>query len=697
MVLFELLTDQLPYDVSSTILPRALQVICEHPPRRLSAVRRALRGDLETIVLKALDKEPARRYAGAGELGRDVQRLLAHQPIEARRDSTLYVLRKYAVRNRRPLVLLAATAVLFVAIGLTILGLWNRKQERERTTAIAETFSEARRLIDEAHILRFSFNEIDYQLSAFTSQLCAEYYPPEKDRRMFAIEDEVCSLRWRLSENVQTILELLNQAEKLGADTDQVAHFRGKVYLEEYSSAWTQNDTVRIAELRNRILENDPTGQWKAALVLGGSVSLTTEPPGAVCHVFRSVLQSEVISGGEPRVVPVPLGGPELPVPPGTWTLRVEQGMDPVETGDLITQVAGYSIGDSSPAAEGGTQVPRLDRLAEQGNVPAEVWHDGRLTTLILPPGLRVRRTSRPLFAGPGSLVGVTPVNGLALERSTYVFLFRKMDFEDLIVSYTPSDAPLRFTLNPLGTTPPGFRFVPTNNQRPHHDRFWIMETEVTAGQYLEFLNSPEAAARIAGSSVPILFPRSNENAASGGHFPRDASGRFLLPDSWQSDWPVCGVSWHDAKAYADWRTAKAQAAGLHHVYALPTLGEWAEACAGHEMHLRFVYGARFRPKWQSSCFARPKPHVEPVLSFPNDESVYGVFDLAGSISEWQDDWWLEDRGLRRFGGGSWADGGPEDLFTAYGGGGKLPEQVSDSIGFRLVLRTPGLPQSSPP
>src|SRR5262249_46625501 len=59
-----------------------------------------LRGDVETIVAKALEKDRARRYASAGELAADVRRHLSHEPIRARPPSALYQLRKFARRHR---------------------------------------------------------------------------------------------------------------------------------------------------------------------------------------------------------------------------------------------------------------------------------------------------------------------------------------------------------------------------------------------------------------------------------------------------------------------------------------------------------------------------------------------------------------------------------------------------------------------
>ncbi len=116
VIFYELMTDRLPYTVTRTALPEAVRVICEEPPRKPSSVDRSLRGDLETITLKALEKEPSRRYQSVAAFGEDVARYLADQPILARRGSGLYHLRKYLVRHRL-LVIVTVASVAFVTAG----------------------------------------------------------------------------------------------------------------------------------------------------------------------------------------------------------------------------------------------------------------------------------------------------------------------------------------------------------------------------------------------------------------------------------------------------------------------------------------------------------------------------------------------------------------------------------------------------
>ncbi len=114
VVLYELMTDQLPYAVAGLPLHEAVGAICETAPQRPSAVDRSLRGDLETITLKSLEKERGRRYQSAAAMSDDITRFLTDQPILARRASVLYHFRKFVVRHS-VLVTVAAASVIIVA------------------------------------------------------------------------------------------------------------------------------------------------------------------------------------------------------------------------------------------------------------------------------------------------------------------------------------------------------------------------------------------------------------------------------------------------------------------------------------------------------------------------------------------------------------------------------------------------------
>ncbi len=137
VVLYEMLTGRLPYDLRKRMIHEAIRVIREEDPTRLSSVSKAFRGDIEIITGKALEKEPDRRYQSAADLAADVRRHLADQPIIARPPSTTYQIRKFARRNKALVAGLAATFVVLVA-GVVATTTFAVGQARERRAAERE-------------------------------------------------------------------------------------------------------------------------------------------------------------------------------------------------------------------------------------------------------------------------------------------------------------------------------------------------------------------------------------------------------------------------------------------------------------------------------------------------------------------------------------------------------------------------------
>jgi tetratricopeptide (TPR) repeat protein len=129
VIFYELLTGQLPYTVSRAALHEAVRTICEEPPRRPGTINRALRGDLETVALKALEKERARRYQSAAAFAEDIHRYLTDQPILARPASALYQLRKLIARHMLFFTFLVALVASIGAAAFSIM--WTARGLRE--------------------------------------------------------------------------------------------------------------------------------------------------------------------------------------------------------------------------------------------------------------------------------------------------------------------------------------------------------------------------------------------------------------------------------------------------------------------------------------------------------------------------------------------------------------------------------------
>jgi tetratricopeptide (TPR) repeat protein len=153
VLLYELLTGARPYETQGQTLDRVVDLVLHHEPPRLSnAVNAAsvpypirhLRGDIEAVVSKAMNKEPAARYDSAGELGSDLSRVLDGAPVMARPLTTGYMLQRLAGRHKAlvTVVALALVAVL-VASGMA---LWQRTVARREQARAEALFKDVRQL-----------------------------------------------------------------------------------------------------------------------------------------------------------------------------------------------------------------------------------------------------------------------------------------------------------------------------------------------------------------------------------------------------------------------------------------------------------------------------------------------------------------------------------------------------------------------
>lgn len=137
VILYEVLTGRLPFDLQNAPMARVVHTICDTPPARPSLHCPAVRGDLETIILKAIARDPNLRYSSPQALGEDIARFRAGLPILARPHSTMYQLRKLVARHRVAASALAALVLVTIA-GLAVSATLYVRAERARSAEEAQ-------------------------------------------------------------------------------------------------------------------------------------------------------------------------------------------------------------------------------------------------------------------------------------------------------------------------------------------------------------------------------------------------------------------------------------------------------------------------------------------------------------------------------------------------------------------------------
>jgi len=121
VLLFELLTDSCPYTLRGLSPAAAERLVCEEENRRPSTfpklaarTRKEIAGDLDRIVLMAMDKVPSRRYLSAQHLDEDLFRSLENRPILARKPTWLYRLSKFVQRHRTAALMACVTMMVLI-------------------------------------------------------------------------------------------------------------------------------------------------------------------------------------------------------------------------------------------------------------------------------------------------------------------------------------------------------------------------------------------------------------------------------------------------------------------------------------------------------------------------------------------------------------------------------------------------------
>ncbi len=135
VILYHMLTDQYPYDISGSTL-EVLQNVQKAEPIRPRQIIRKFDSDVEAILLTALDKDPAQRYQSVADLQSDIDNWLQGRPIRVRSVSTLYLLRKVISRHRYTSAVAALLLIIILGFTGVSLYLWRSAIEAQRDTEV---------------------------------------------------------------------------------------------------------------------------------------------------------------------------------------------------------------------------------------------------------------------------------------------------------------------------------------------------------------------------------------------------------------------------------------------------------------------------------------------------------------------------------------------------------------------------------
>jgi len=343
VVLYELLTGRTPLAMDANSLEDIVRVLCTVDPVRPSqaaadaaadaavtaptisssrSLRRQLTGELDSIVLMALRKEPSRRYASAGQLTEDLRRYLQGLPVHAERDRASYRIRKFVRRNRR---LTVAVGMLIISLsgGLAATMVQRARAEAARTRAEAR-FDDLRTL---ANSLLFEIHDEIENLPGSTEaqQLIVQRGTEYLDRLVVQSAGDPGLLR----EVAQAYIRLGGvQGQMAGANLgDRRGAFDSYEHALGLARELTSRDPDDLRARRTEALATEKVGDITALL---GDLE------GGVGHAREALRLFSSLAEAEPEV-------------PGH---RLSVAISHVKLGDLLGHPLFPNIGDERGAIE---------------------------------------------------------------------------------------------------------------------------------------------------------------------------------------------------------------------------------------------------------------------------------------------------------------------------------------------------------
>jgi len=606
VTLYELLT-LLPAFEGKTHEQLLLKIAVQDP-RRPVRINPYLPVDLETIALKSMEKDPERRYQSAQLMADDLTRFLEDKPIVAAPASLSTKVLKF-IRRHKALSAALAASLIFVIVGAaTAWEVQKRRHEANRQAQIrslvgeGEKAEEQQRPLDalNSYEAALALDKQNALLAAKVSGIREDHRALEQARERRKNEQ----LAARKAREAQAVLKdrqaALRLAEGLRPRIEQTQRDRDGI-LPVADRDWTPAELEqRLVELQGELAQ----AQREASLTFANAAGLLH---GALSRAPRcKAVRGELAK------------------------LYVDALLEAERRGDrALVQV-----------------YERLGSLYDDGQFASILRGEGKLTIGTDPQGATVTLTKYVaeglrLVPQRERLLGITPTDPVRIPMGSYLLSIEKEGLRTVkcpVLVTRQSEETLEvplYTEDEIGEelvyVPPGKSIVgadpeaewPLPTQPQTVAGFFIGKTEVTCGQYLEFLDAlSESDPKLAKRRVPEASIHRQGRATP---WPMEGT-RYRCP--YPPNFPTFGVGIEDAQAYCRWLSELTGRA-----FRLPTSLEWERAARGADGRY-FPWGNYHSRGYANLVYPGKRSQLAPCGSHAFDVSPFGVYDLLGSVRE---------------------------------------------------------------
>lgn len=713
VTLYEVLAQSPPFEGSST--EHLFHRILTTEPAPLTRRNPQIAAPLGWVVHRAMEKKARDRFRTAREFADDLLSVLELRPVSARAPGPLRLLRRWS--RRRPA---AAAALLVSGLALFAVGAWridqSRRERHSREAAAVQLLADAN---DEFDACLAQEQDLPGRVAEFEQlhrELTTVPFDPSETERLDRVQNEIEATQTIRERAFTNIMERLRLAESLDPTlAPEIDRLRARVYVEQWDRARNEGDLTMADFFAERVRSFDVGDDIAQTVDPRRTLTITSDPPGARIDGFYFQRLDRLITPGEPRQVAIPLRGLPGGREPGIHAIKVRHGDPPLAPEDVILELDGVPVGGSTYARRGeaapvhavewnGKKIRDVGDLeeslarskeaslagqltlgsgeviqvaevsggssweplspreaAEIGGHVARVWRDGKTLDVPLIPGSHLRPTASPLYHGESSRIGSTPLDSISVDAGDLMLLVRAKGHDPVRVFAPLHDPEYHVVLEPRGRLPESFTKIYCGS-----GAFIMMDRELLVAEYAAYLEDDASA------PLPPAWTR-------------DPNGEVRPPDGARPDDAMTSVSHRDATRYAAWRTQRARDAGQPWTFTLPVDGSWQTLIsAGHNLRV-YPWGNHFRSHYTKSCFSRARIRSEPVLRFAVDETLVGIHDVAGSVSELCDGWFWPERGQRAVQGGSWVHANPDHFRFRFLWGAEENTPI-EFVGFRLEL-----------